>query len=147
MKLGGSPITVMLDDGAEVSLIRRDVAIKLQHSKTVEWEEGIITGSTPGSRQVNGAVKTDLVIGGKTYNITLGIVEKFTYKGLLGIKVLRGAMKAILNLEKNTITPKNGFPVKIEEERTSKAMVVLGKKMIIPAETVRYLPMEAAKKG
>ena len=96
---------------------------------------------------MNGAVKTDLVIGGKTYNITLGIVEKFPYKVLLGINVLRGAMKAIINLEKNTITPKNGFAVKIEAERTYKEMVVLGKKMIIPAEKVRYLPMEAAKKS
>ena len=69
VKLGGSPITVMLDDGAEVSLIRRDVAIKLQHSKTVEWEEGIITGSTPGSRQVNGAINTDLVIGEREVRI------------------------------------------------------------------------------
>ena len=51
VKLGGSPMIVMLDDGAQVSLIWRDVAKKLIHTKTVEWEEGVITGSTPGRRE------------------------------------------------------------------------------------------------
>ena len=33
VKLGGSPIVVMLDDGAEVSPIRKDIAEKLLHTK------------------------------------------------------------------------------------------------------------------
>ena len=57
---------------------------------------------------MQGAILTDLVIGGKSYNVTLGMVEQFPFKVLLGINVLKGAMKATINLDKNTITPKNG---------------------------------------
>ena len=65
VELGGTSLKAMIDRGAEVSLIRRDVANRLNNKKYVQWEAGTITVSTPGRREVQGAIETNLVIGKK----------------------------------------------------------------------------------
>ena len=79
----------MIDGGAEVSLIRRNVANRLKNKKYVQWEAGTITGSTPGRREVHGAIETNLVIGQKRYKVQLGMVEDFPFKLLIGNNILR----------------------------------------------------------
>ena len=96
--LGGTAIKAMIDGGAEVSLIRREVANRLHNKKYIKWEAGTITGSTPGRREVHGAIETSLVIGGKRFQVQLGMVEDFPFKLLLGNNILRKTLKAVIDL-------------------------------------------------
>ena len=147
VKLGGTSIKAMIDGGAEVSLIRRDVANHLQNKKYIQWEAGTITGSTPGRREVHGAIETSLVIGEKRFQVQLGMVEDFPFKLLIGNNILRKTMKAVIDLNRDTITPRGGQPVGliVTKGKDGTGMVNMHKEVTIPPETVHYLPLGRSK--
>ena len=92
---------------------------------------------------MQGAVETNLVIGQKKYQVQLGMVENFPFKLLIGNNILRKTMKAVIDLNRDTITPQGGRSVEliIRDGGDDTGMVNMNKEVSIPSESVHYLAL------
>ena len=90
---------------------------------------------------MHGAIETNLVIGEKKYQVQLGVVEEFPFRLLMGNNILRKTMKAVINLNRDTLTLRGGQPVSliVTNGKDGTGMVNMHKEVTIPPETVHYL--------
>ena len=114
--ISGVPVTMLLDTGAAVSLLRRDVWIKVsaQLSDLQPWSGATLVSAGGGPLTIYGCACIDFVLGGRNFQNEFVVVSPLTSEAILGIDFLQEQQAAIDLGQKQLCLRKGGCDISLD---------------------------------
>ena len=137
--VNGIAVTFLLDTGAAVSLLRKEVwdRISRQSVELEPWREKRLVGVEGTPLRVEGCVTVTAEMGGEQFDIRLVVVDQLTAEAILGLDFLR-KNECIIDTAQgrvNFAAKAVAFPLLPSEETDTRIQVVLQETVHIPARS------------